>query len=104
MGVILTDVGLILCNSCHQIVIEGLAHELLRDLPGAEMVELLRQVDGGALANLEDIPDKPLELGVNDGSVDGQQTRSNLGRERLASADEAIAEGRGCAVCRCISV
>lgn len=60
------------------------------------MVKLLGHVDCGALANIEYVAEEPLELGVNDWCVDGQDTRGNLGRKRLASTDKAVTEGRGC--------
>ena len=53
-------------------------------------------VDCGTLADIEYVAEELLELGVDDGSVNGQDTGSNLGRKRLASANKAVAVGRGC--------
>ncbi len=53
-------------------------------------------VDCGALADIEYVAEELLELGVNDGGVNGQDTGGNLGRERLVSANKAVAVGRGC--------
>lgn len=93
---VLTDIGLVLGEHSHCVIIKGLTHELLGDLASAKTVKPLGHVDCGTLANIEYVAEELLELGVNDGSVDGQDTRGNLGRKRLASADEAVAEGRGC--------
>lgn len=95
---VLTDIGLILGEHSHHVIIKGLTHELLRDLASAKTVKPIGHVDCGALANIEHIADELLEFGVNDGSVDRQDTRGNLGRKCLASADEAVAVGRGCGV------
>lgn len=72
-----------------------MTHKLLGDLASAKTVKLLGHVDCGTLANIEYVAEEPLKLGVNDGSVDRQDTRGDLGRKRLASADEAVAVGRG---------
>lgn len=88
--------GLVLSQHSHCLVIKGLTHELLGDLASAKTVKPIGHVDCGTLANIEYVPEELLELWVNDGSVDGQGTRGNLGRKRLASAGEAVAEGRGC--------
>lgn len=88
---VLTDAGLILSEHSHLIIIEGFAHKLLGDLASAKSVKFLSHVDGGTLADIEHFGEELFELWVNDGSVDGKETRSNLGRECLASADEAIA-------------
>lgn len=73
-----------------------MTHKLLGDLASAKMMKLLGHVDCGTLAHIEDVAEEPLELRVNDRAVDGQETRCNLGRKRLSSADETVAEGRGC--------
>ena len=90
---VLTDIGLVLGKYSHCVIIKGFTHQLLRDLASAKMVKLIGHVDCGTLANIEYVTEKLLELRVNNGSVEGQDTRGNLGRKRLASADEAVAEG-----------
>lgn len=92
---ILTDVGFVLREHSYNIVIEGGAHELFRDLARTETVELFGHVDSGTFANGENLVEEFLKLGMNDGSINWQEARSNLGRESLASADKAIAKGRG---------
>ena len=79
-----------------------MTHELLRNLASAKTMKLFGHVDCGALANLEYVAKELLELGVNDGCVNRQFARSNLGRKRLASTDEALAEGRGCGERSCM--
>jgi hypothetical protein len=93
---ILTYVGLVFGEHSHHVVIEGSSHELLRDLAGTETVKLLGHVDSGAFADNKYVAKEFLKLGMNDGSINRQETRSNLGRESLPSAHEAVAEGRGC--------
>lgn len=48
------------------------------------------------MADVEYVSEELLDLGVNNRSVEGQDPRGDLGRERPASADEAVAERRGC--------
>lgn len=93
---VLTDIGLVLDEQCYCVVIKGMTHEQLGDLARGKMVKLLGHVDCGTLAYSEYVAEEPLELGMNGGSVYGQDTRGDLGRKRLASADEAVAVGRGC--------
>ena len=93
---VLTDIGFILSQHSHRIVIQVLTHELLGDLPGAKTVQIVGHVDRGTLANLEYFAQELLKLGVDDGSINGQYTRGNLGSKCLASANKAVAEGRGC--------
>ena len=59
------------------------------------MVKFLGYIDCGTLADIEYVAEKLLQLGVNHGSVYWQDTRGNLGGKRLASANEAVTEGRG---------
>ena len=89
----LTDISLVLGDHSHCVVIKGLTHELLGDLATAKAVKPVGHVDCGTLAQIEYVAEELLELGVNDRNVDGQDARDNLGRKRLASADEAVAEG-----------
>lgn len=60
------------------------------------MVKPVGHVDCGTLADIEYVAEELLELRVNDGSVNGQDTGSNLGRKRLASANKVVTVGRGC--------
>lgn len=93
---VLTDICLVLGEHSHYLVTKGLTHELLRDLASAKTVKRVGHVDCGTLADNEYVAEKFLELRVNDGSVNGQDTGSNLGRKRPASANKAVAVGRGC--------
>lgn len=76
----LTDVGLVLGEHSHHVVVESYTHELLGDLAGTETVKLLGHVHRGTLADFEDVAKELLELGVDDGGINRQETRSNLGR------------------------
>ena len=60
------------------------------------MVMFFGYIDCGTLADIEYVAEKLLELGVNHGSVGWQDTWGDLGGKRLASANEAVTEGRGC--------
>lgn len=90
----LTNTGLGLNDQSHGIFIQNLAHELLRDLAGAKAVEPVSHVNRGAMADLEYLAEELFQPQVNDGSIDGQNSRGNLGGYGLASADKAVAEGR----------
>lgn len=92
---ILTDVGLVFREHSYNVVIEGGAHELFRDLACTETVKLLGHVDSGTFANGENVAKEFLKLGVNDGSINWEESRRNLGRQSFASTDKAVAEGRG---------
>lgn len=100
--VLLTDIGLVLSNHSHCFIIKGLTHELLGNLTSAKTMKLLGHVDCRTLANIEYVANELLELGMNDGSIDRQFARSNLGRKRLASADKTLTEGRGCGERSCM--
>lgn len=56
-----------------------MTHELLRDLASTETVELLGHVNRGTFADDEDLAKEFVELGVDDGRIDRQETRGNLG-------------------------
>ncbi len=73
-----------------------MTHELLRDLASAKTVKPVGHIDCRTLADIEYVAEELLELGVNDGSVNGQDTGGNLGRKRFASANKAVTVGRGC--------
>ena len=92
--VALTDVCLVLGDHSHYLVTKGLTHELLRDLTTAKTVKPIGHVDCGTLADIEYVVEELLQLGVDDGSVNRQNTGSNLGRKRLASAGKAVTIGR----------
>ena len=90
---VLTDICLVLGEHPHYLVTKGLAHELLRDLARAKTVKPIGHVHCGTLADIKYVAEELLELGVNNGSVNGQDTGSNLGRKRLASANKAVTVG-----------
>ena len=59
---ILTNVGLVLGEHFHRVVIERLANKLFGDLASAEMTKLLSHIDSGTLADNENVGKEPFEL------------------------------------------
>ena len=66
----LTNIGLVLGEHPHRLLIKRMTHELLGNLASAKTVKLVGHVNCGTLADIEYLAQELLQLRVNDWSID----------------------------------